>query len=123
MRVVWVARRFINNLNLPLEPGESFQTYLHKLVDVPDEAPQVVELFSNAFIWSRLRVVKRNLDIGTGWHSLPAGARVILDVDAFIAANLKPADRELWSTLERLRELKNRGFFGTITETAAELYE
>ena len=48
---------------------------------------------------------------------------MILDVDAFIAANLSPADRELWTILERLRELKNRSFFGTITEQAAELYK
>jgi len=48
---------------------------------------------------------------------------VILDVDAFTSTNLDPTDRELWTTLERLRELKNRSFFGTITERAAELYE
>ena len=48
---------------------------------------------------------------------------VILDIDAFIAADLNPMDRELWAILERLRELKNRSFFGTITERAAELYE
>jgi hypothetical protein len=48
---------------------------------------------------------------------------VILDVDAFIAANFKPMDGTMWSLLEKLRELKNRSFFGTITEMAAELYE
>jgi len=41
----------------------------------------------------------------------------------FTAANLNSMDRELWTILERLRELKNRSFFGTITEQAAELYQ
>ena len=124
IRVVRVATRFINNLNLPLETGESFQTYLHKLVDIPDEAPQTVEAFFQRF---------HLVDAGSGakviltmaLEGIPTagGIPVILDVDAFIAANLKPADRELWTILERLRELKNRSFFGTITEQTAELYQ
>lgn len=123
-RVVWVATRFINNLHLPLEPGESFQTYLHKLVDVPDEAPQIVETFFQRFLLveaaSGARVI---LTLALDGIPPAGGIPVILDVDAFVAANLKPADRELWTILERLRELKNRSFFGTITEQAAELYQ
>jgi uncharacterized protein (TIGR04255 family) len=123
-RVVRVATRFINNLNLPLEPGESFQTYLHKLVDVPEEAPQAVEAF-----FQRFRLVDSargaRVILTLALDGMPAGgpAPVILDIDAFIAAKLNPLDRELWTILERLRELKNRSFFGTITEPAAELYE
>ena len=119
-----VATRFINNLQLPLEPGASFQLYVNKLIDVPDEAPQVVEAFLQRFrlvdIESGARVI-----VTIALDGLKAGvpAPVILDVDAFIAANFKPMDGTIWSLLEKLRELKNRGFFGTITEVAAELYE
>jgi uncharacterized protein (TIGR04255 family) len=124
IRVVRVATRFINNLNLPLEPGESFQTYLHKLIDVPDEAPQIVESFFQRFqlfdAGSGARVI---LTLALDGIPLTGAIPVILDVDAFTAVNLKPADRELWTILERLRDLKNRSFFGTITEPAAELYE
>lgn len=123
-RVVRVATRFINNLQLPLKTGESFQTYLHKLVDVPEEAPQAVEAFFQRFHLvdsaSGARVI---LTLALDGMPAGGGAPVILDVDAFIAANLKPMDRELWNVLERLRELKNRSFFGTITERATELYE
>lgn len=123
-RIARVATRFINNLNLPLEPGESFQTYLHKLVDVPDEAPQVVDAFFQRFhlvdAGSGARVI---LTLALDGIPVAGGIPVILDVDAFVAVNLKPADPELWATLERLRELKNRSFFGTITEHAAELYQ
>lgn len=123
-RVVRVATRFINNLQLPLKTGESFQTYVHKLVDVPEEAPQAVESFFQRFCLvdsaSGARVI-----LTLALEGMPAAgpAPVILDVDAFTGANFNPMDRELWTVLERLRELKNRSFFGTITERAAELYE
>lgn len=48
---------------------------------------------------------------------------IILDLDAYIASDLDPKDKSLWTNLEHLHDLKNRGFFGTITEQAAELYE
>ena len=119
-----VATRFINNLQLPLEPGSSFQLYVNKLIDVPDEAPQAVEAFLQRFrlvdIESGSRVI---LTIALDGLKAGVPAPVILDVDAFIAANFKPMDGTIWSLLEKLRKLKNRSFFGTITEVAAELYE
>jgi hypothetical protein len=36
--------------------------------------------------------------------------------------DLSPADDDVWNVLERLRDLKNRTFFSTITEQAADLY-
>jgi uncharacterized protein (TIGR04255 family) len=123
-RVVRIATRFINNLQLPLEPGASFQIYVNKLIDVPDEAPQAVEAF-----FQRVRLVDTasgaRVILTLALDGMVAGkpAPVILDVDAFIAAKKDPMNGELWAVLERLRELKNRSFFGTITEQAAELYE
>lgn len=123
-RVTRVATRFINNLNLPLENGGSYQTYLHKLVDVPEEAPQAVETFFQRFqlvdAETGARVI---LTLALDGMSPDGPAPVILDLDAFTITNLHPTDGELWSILERLRELKNRSFFGTITEPTAELYE
>lgn len=124
MRVTRVATRFINNLRLPLEPGVSFQTYLQKFADVPDEAPQdlasffqrfqLVDVPSSAFV---------NLTLAL--ESTPASgpSPVILDVDAYTFTNLSPGDEEVWLILEHLRALKNRCFFGSLTERAAELYQ
>jgi uncharacterized protein (TIGR04255 family) len=121
--VVRVATRFINNLQLPLEPGASFQTYINKLIDVPEEAPQAVEAFFQRFrlvdTASGARVI---LTLALDSMSADRLAPVIIDVDAFIATKKDPMNGELWTLLEHLRELKNRGFFGTITEQAAELY-
>ncbi len=123
-RVMRIATRYINNLRLPLKTGTSFQTYVQKLVDVPDEAPQSVEAFFQRFhLVDSASGAKVILTLALEGMPAGGGAPVILDVDAFIAANLSPADRELWTILERLRELKNRSFFGTITEQAAELYK
>ncbi|MBI2800740.1 MAG: TIGR04255 family protein [Gammaproteobacteria bacterium] len=123
-RVTRVATRFINNLRLPLETGASFQTYLQKLVDVPEEAPQAVEVFFQRFQLvdapSGARVI---LTVAFEGMAADGTAPVILDVDAFMSTNLDPTDPELWNILERLRELKNRSFFGTITERAAGLYK
>lgn len=123
-RVGRVATRFINNLQLPMKPGASFQLYVNKLIDVPDEAPQAVEAFLQRFrlvdIESGARVI-----VTLALDELPVGgqAPVILDVDAFAQTDLNPIDSTIWSILEKLRALKNRSFFGTITELAAELYE
>ena len=123
-RVGRVATRFINNLQLPLKPGASFQLYVNKLIDVPDEAPQAVETFLQRFclvdIATGARVI---LTLALDGMSVGGPAPVILDVDAFVATDLKPIDNTIWDNLEKLRELKNQSFFGTITELAAELYE
>jgi uncharacterized protein (TIGR04255 family) len=123
-RVTRVATRFINNLRLPMEPGTSFQTYLNKVVDVPEDAPQAVEAFFQRFqladVQSGARVIlTAALDAKTRAQTVP----VILDVDAFMSTDVDPAGPEVWGILDRLHDLKNQCFFGTITERAAELYE
>ncbi|MCI0537162.1 MAG: TIGR04255 family protein [Verrucomicrobiales bacterium] len=123
-RVTRAATRFINNLRLPLEPGESFQNYLEKFADVPNEAPQdmasffqrfqLVDTPGNAFV---------NLTVALDSTPREGPTPVILDIDAFAFRNLSPESEDLWIILDQLRQLKNRCFFGSLTERAAELYE
>jgi uncharacterized protein (TIGR04255 family) len=123
-QVVRVATRFINNLQLPLDPGASFQIYVNKLVDVPDEAPQAVEAFFQRFrLVDAASGARLILTLALDGMSAGGPAPVILDVDAFIAVKKDPMNGEIWTVLQHLRELKNRSFFGAITEQAAELYE
>lgn len=123
LRVTRVATRFINNLQLPLEQGASFQTYLQKFADVPDEAPQAVASFFQRFqlvdVASNAAV---NLTLALESMSPGGPAPVILDVDAFSFTDLDPMDDKLWVILEHLRTLKNNSFFGSLTERATELY-
>lgn len=123
-RVTRVATRFINNLRLPMQTGDSYQLYFNKLVDVPEETPQSVEMFFQRFQLIDTETGARVILTLTHDGSAANGVLpVILDVDAFAQTDLDPGDQEIWAILERLRNLKNRTFFGTLTERAAELYE
>ena len=123
-RVVRVATRFINNLQLPMEGAIPYQKYVNKLVDVPEGAPQAVASFLQRFqlvdVESDAHVI---LTLALD-HVFP-GMRVpvILDIDTFRVIDLALPNQDIWDILDKLRELKNRCFFGTITEAAAELYE
>lgn len=123
-RVRRLATRFINNLRLPLADGEPIESYLNKLVDLPEEVPQLVEGFFQRFrivdAGSGARIV---LTLALDGRAPPGPVPVILDVEARMEADLDPADPDLWKTLEHLRELKNQSFFGVLTERAVRLYE
>lgn len=124
VRVTRIATRFINNLQLPLQQGVSYQTYLHKLVDIPAEAPQAVASFFQRFHLADVESTA-NVNLTLALESTPPDGPVpvILDIDVFMVADLTPTDERVWGILEHLRELKNRTFFSTITEQAARLYE
>lgn len=123
-RVTRVATRFINNLRLPLQSGDSYQTYLQKLADVPEESPQALASFFQRFELVDVDTGSRVILTAALQPSQAGGATpVILDIDAFAIKDLKPLDPQLWQSIEGLRELKNRTFFSAITEQAAELYE
>jgi uncharacterized protein (TIGR04255 family) len=123
-RVTRVATRFINNLQLPMDSGASYQKYLLKLVDVPDKAPQAVASFLQRFLLVDVES-DAHIILTLALDKTPPGERapVILDIDAFKMTNLELPNQNIWDILDGLRELKNRCFFSTITEATAELYE
>jgi uncharacterized protein (TIGR04255 family) len=48
---------------------------------------------------------------------------LILDIDVFHHTNLGVNDTGMWEYLEQLRTLKNRIFFGCLTEAGLALYQ
>src|SRR5207247_8037944 len=100
-RVIRVATRFINNLQLPMDSGVSYQKYLNKLVDVPDEAPQAVASFLQRFqlidVENEARVI-----LTLALDHAPPGVRVpvILDIDAFRVTNLELPNQDIWDILD-----------------------
>lgn len=123
-KVTRIATRYINNLRLPMAEGVSFQEYLIKLVDVPEGVPQLVRGFFQRFELADVQagaavVLTLSLTEGSATREFP----VIFDIDAFSVGEFTPNGEALAKQLERLRQAKNRVFFGTLTERALELYQ
>jgi len=120
-----VATRFINNLKLPMKPGEVFETYLTKPPEVPDELPQGVLGFMQ-----RVVLLKAELDLKANViQLLQEGIApldhipVILDIDVYKQV-AKPANSsDIWLLLAELRKFKNEIFFASLTETTVDLFE
>lgn len=123
--IIRVATRFINQLKLPMKPGERFQEYLTKPPDVPEELPQGVLGFMQ-----RMVILHPELDARTNLIQLlqegvtPADhVPIILDIDVYKMVNLPPETEDAWNLLGELRIFKNAVFFASLTEKAVELFE
>jgi uncharacterized protein (TIGR04255 family) len=118
--IVRVAFRYINSLSLPYAQGDDFRRFLTAPPDMPDDAPQSVSSFLN-------RVVAHDGEdtviLTQRLESAPARSDpVTLDIDVFRSGEFSPDGVELVAVLQRLRELKNRVFFASLTEEAVELF-
>lgn len=119
-----LAVRFINSLRLPL-PVANFDEYLVSAPQVPTGLPQSVAGFL-----SRVQIVDpENSDIAVVTQMLegeePGGAaiNVLLDIDVFHSCDLRKIDVDtINSVLDRLRNFKNKTFFGYLQEKTLEQY-
>ena len=121
--VTRVAARFINDLQLPMQPGEQFEEYMSTPPQVPAALPQhVLEFLQRIVIHDTttgLRAIVTQLLQGGGWTDrIP----VILDIDVFCQPEFVPTSGDTWSCLRKMRDFKNRVFFESLTEKAVELY-
>jgi uncharacterized protein (TIGR04255 family) len=118
-----VATRFINELQLPLKPGEDFEDFLTTKLLIPDPAfsrttgylLRYETIDSEADATIICTQVLRPSDSGR--------ASVIVDIDAFAQRRFEVVGDSAWGYLRQLRDIKNRVFFNLITEKCAELYE
>jgi uncharacterized protein (TIGR04255 family) len=66
-----------------------------------------------------------NVAIGQALEALNAETRtvpVLLDIDVFKEVDLSIESEEIWTLLTRMRDLKNRAFFNSLTPKALELF-
>jgi len=116
-----IAVRYINRLDLPTKMKE-FEEYLTAPPRVPESLPQKVSQFLN-------RIVIHEADIAANIIQVlvkspkPDHIGVILDIDVYKGSKVGINESSVWSEFGRLREMKNRIFFGSITENTARLYE
>ena len=124
--VTRVALRYINKLDLPL-PFSDFREYL---LTVPDLAPGIPQSLASY----DMRLIIPDTDtpaqaiVAESLQPAPNGAAaatIFLDIDVFqLPTSDQPLEGDhLWSTVEALRDYKNRLFFGTITDKLKELYQ
>jgi len=116
------ATRFINNLRLPRTP-EPIEHMLKMMPVFPEELPQLLYGFLERFlIYDAERdataILTQALDHPPQEDAIP----VILDIDVFRESRFSVNGSEVWDFLQQLRVLKNKIFFGSLTEAAVALY-
>ena len=117
-----IAVRYINRLALPL-PCD-FDEYLTAGPKIPQALPQhVLEFFSRTSC-------PRDPDIAIVTQGSDGTRRdgnrldLLLDIDVFHLIEMPAVDESaLFGVLNRLREIKNEVFFGSLTERCLESYK
>ena len=117
------AVRYINRLQLPL-PNTGLSEYL----EAPPQVPEGYQALMKGFLTRVTLSAPHGLSAIVTTASQPSlgtsDVTIILDIDVFSdTAELAPDDARLEPTLERLRTLKNRLFFESLTEVAVRVFE
>lgn len=112
--VTRLGLRYINRIDLP--PGAQVKEWLTAPPGVPAEIPQTVRQFL-----TRVLVY----DEGSGvsaivTQAMESAPEVLLDIDVNVDVTLSPGDAAVWRMIEQLRIMKNRAFFASITDAAAQ---
>ncbi|MCK4304152.1 MAG: TIGR04255 family protein [Candidatus Eisenbacteria sp.] len=122
LTVTRIAVRYVNHIAIPLP--FNFPEFLTDPPTIPDGIPQ---MFTDFF----KRVVVHDTESGLFVNIIQAIERkpdptevvFLLDVDAYAQEEHAPNSSALEPRFRQLHELKNRIFFGSITEKTAEMFE
>lgn len=121
-RVLRVAVRYINKLELPL-PFEDFRKWLRTVPEVSDSlgcplAGYAMTLNAVFPEESASALIQQRIVPGDYRDRIP----IVFDIDAFRQVEFLPNDDALWECLAVLRGVKNKVFFGSLTTEALELF-
>lgn len=123
-KIIRVATRYINNLQLPVDHGAKHEQFVVKLLELPDELPQFLARFLQRYELvdppSGARIL---LTLAVQDTTKPGTLPLIIDIDAFAQSAFDPKTDDAWRFLDTLRALKNQCFFGVLTEAAVRMYE
>ncbi len=122
VKVVRLALRYINRIELPL-PVDEMAEFLSTRPEVSSRVMDGIDSFfmqvtgTDAPTGAKI-VINETIDPNnTKEGILP----VILDIDVFQPVDLTPESPEVWSCLDRLRDVKNRVFAESLAKRAKEL--
>ena len=121
--VVRLGVRYINRIELSAASID-FDRVLTKGPTIPNDLPQALAEFYSRIVIPMTDeratlVIVQALDPAP---PAPSGALpgVVLDIDAFSEQAYAVDSSEIWSTLERLRQVKNKAFFNAFTSETLE---
>ena len=122
--VTRVATRYINRLELP-GPRLDFDDYLAAPPTIPKPLPQVIsEFVTRISVFEEKTgasiVITQALEpLNPANNAVP----VIIDIDVFKEVAFPADSEEYWQLLSEFRYLKNKAFFGSITDRTLELFK
>jgi uncharacterized protein (TIGR04255 family) len=121
--VTRIAARYINQLDIPL-PIEDLAKYLKAAPTIPQNLPQeLCQFLTRVTIRDPKSDIMAHIIQALEKSSKRDYVTVILDIDVFKQKESGFEELEIWQTFKQLRDLKNRIFFDSITETTARLFE
>jgi uncharacterized protein (TIGR04255 family) len=118
--VTRIALRYINVLAVPV--GVDFDLYLTAGPRIPPGVPDVLIGFLHRVVIpfphdGASAIITQALE-----QSNEATSSVVLDIDVWRESRWQLDSPEIWATFDILRDIKNRIFFGSVTERALEPY-
>ena len=117
-----IGVRYINRLDIPV-PMNDLADYL---TTGPMIDPKLPQRFSSLFTRIEIPFPAENASSIVTQALVPSGrpdrAALLLDIDAYSQMAFALDDTVLWATIDRLRDIKNKLFFGSITEKSLELF-
>jgi len=121
-----IATRFINRIELPMEMEKlDFDDYLAAPPTIPKGLPPVFGHFLTRIVVPD-HITGCDIAISQALDSPNPQTRtlpVLIDIDVYKQVNLPIDSPDLWETLGKMRDLKNRAFFDSITAKALELFK
>lgn len=122
--VTRVATRYINRIELPLE-NLDFEHYLAAPPRLPKGIPEVLSNFL-------VKTIVEDEELGASISisqvlEAPIAEKnrvpILIDIDVYKTVDLSTQSDECWQLLDKMRDLKNRAFFGCLTDKALEGYK
>jgi uncharacterized protein (TIGR04255 family) len=117
-----ISTRFINRIVIPASAfrfDEWFQTGPMLGTGVPD---QFTELLMRMVVRDAEGTSAAAVTLMTQPPDELSRTPVVFDIETFMPVSLSPTDGSLWGEVAKLRDFKNRVFFGSITDKTKELF-
>jgi uncharacterized protein (TIGR04255 family) len=115
-----MAVRYINQFVIPAQ--RSVAAYLTAPPAIPDgiDTSPIKQSLSRLVLVGPAKIVSR---VTQATEAVESGTSVLIDIDCFREVQFAPTEESFWSSLEELRRMKNRIFFGSITPFAVEEFD